>query len=129
MAELVVIAGPTDLHATIQKAKEIEMAKNLASGGQGQRMQQRGRGRFPFGRGGRFHAIMPMGVQRTMSGGGQQMQLVTAQTIFPPANWNHMQCWNCGGYGHPTGECQSTPCQGRGRGRGQWNYCGRRRGR
>ena len=36
VAELVVIAGPADLHATIEKAKEIEMARNLASGGQGQ---------------------------------------------------------------------------------------------
>ena len=34
VAELVVIVGRSDLHAAIQKAEEIEMARNVAYGGQ-----------------------------------------------------------------------------------------------
>ena len=34
MAELVTITGPADLHLAIRKVEEIEMARNLASGGQ-----------------------------------------------------------------------------------------------
>ena len=35
------IAGPADLHLAIRKAEEIEMARNLASGGQaGQKTQK-----------------------------------------------------------------------------------------
>ena len=34
VAELVTIAGPVDLHLAIHKAQEIEMAQNLALGGQ-----------------------------------------------------------------------------------------------
>ena len=59
VAELVTIAGPTDLSQAIRKAEEIEMARNLASGGQhAQKAQQpfRGRGRFQRGRG-RFHSV------------------------------------------------------------------------
>ena len=40
VAELVTIAGPTDLHLALHKAEEIEIARNLASGGQaGQKTQ------------------------------------------------------------------------------------------
>ena len=49
VAELVTILGPTDLAQAIRKAEEIEMARNLASGGQHglkQQNQYRGRGRF-----------------------------------------------------------------------------------
>ena len=59
VAELVTIAGPSDLAQSIRKAEEIEMARNLASGGQHgpkQQTQYRGRGRFQRGRG-RFNAI------------------------------------------------------------------------
>ena len=34
VAQLVTISGPADLHLAIRKAEEIEMARNLASGGQ-----------------------------------------------------------------------------------------------
>ena len=46
IAELVTIAGPSDLHAAINHAEKVEMARNLAGSGQGgQRppMQSRGR--------------------------------------------------------------------------------------
>ena len=40
VAELVIIAGPVDLHLAIRKAEEIEMDQNLASRGQvGQKTQ------------------------------------------------------------------------------------------
>ena len=49
VAELVTISGPADLAQAIGKAEEVEMARNLASGGQTTQNNQnpyRGRGRF-----------------------------------------------------------------------------------
>ena len=126
VAELVVIAGPSDLHAAIRKAEEIEMARNVAYGGQsGQRgMQQRGRGRFSFGRG-KFNVITP----QTSAGGGQPVPSAAATQgnqagQSSSGNRTNVQCWNCSGYGHFADKCPSAPRQGRGRGRGRWNYRG-----
>ena len=35
IAELVTVAGPSDLHATINHAEKVEMARNLAGSGEG----------------------------------------------------------------------------------------------
>ena len=59
VAELVTISRPTDLAHAIRKAEEVEMARNLASGGQAAQKNQnpyRGRGRMQHGRG-RFNAV------------------------------------------------------------------------
>ena len=49
VAKLVTISGPTDLAQAIHKAEEVEMARNLASGGQTTEKNEnpyRGRGKF-----------------------------------------------------------------------------------
>ena len=59
IAELVTIAGPSDLHVAINHAEKVEMARNLAASGQGgQRQPMQPRGRISFNRGrGRFNAM------------------------------------------------------------------------
>ena len=111
VAELVVIARPSDLHAAIRKAEEIEMARNIAYGGQsGQRgMQQRGRCRFSFSHG-KFNPIAPQGT----TGGGQPVPNAVAtqgnQTNQrSTGNKTREQCWNCSGYGHFADKYPSAP--------------------
>ena len=63
VAELVVIAKPGDLHAAINQAEHIEMARNFTSGnipGQKTGTPFRGRGGFMRGRG-RFNAVQASG--------------------------------------------------------------------
>ena len=59
VAELVTIASPSDLHAAINHAEKIEMARNFAaSGQQGQRQGNPNKGRGGFMRGrGKFNAV------------------------------------------------------------------------
>ena len=74
------IAGPADLHLAIHKVEQIEMARNLASGGQaGQKTQNQyqGRGRFQRGRG-HFNAVQIVNT-------GQQQKCSNA------TNLNHLQ--------------------------------------
>ena len=70
IAELVTIADPTDLHAAINHAEKIEMARSFAaSGQQGQKQGNPNRGRGGFMRGrGRFNAVMSQ-TQPANSGG------------------------------------------------------------
>ena len=59
IAELVTIASPSDLHAAINQAEKIEMARNFAATGQqGQKQGNLNRGRGSFYRGrGKFSAV------------------------------------------------------------------------
>ena len=133
VAELVTISGPADLHLAIRKAEEIEMARNLASGGQsGQKMQNqtRGRGRFQRGRG-RFNAVQTVNPGQPQNVPIQQTQPFAIQSVQSTNTTGKVnaQCYNCGGYGHFYWECPSAPQAGqRGgrRGRGRWHYRGRR---
>ena len=69
VTKLVTISRLADLAQAIRKAEEVEMARNLASGGQNAQKNQnpyRGRGRFQCGRG-RFNVVqanlVPSGIQ------------------------------------------------------------------
>lgn len=84
VAELVVIAKPSDLHAAINNAEHIEMARNFASGNipsQKSGTPFRGRGGFMRGRG-RFNAVQASGSssQTTV----QEAQPFAAQQQYSP---------------------------------------------
>ena len=143
VAELVVIAKPGDLHAAINHAEHIEMARNFVSGNvQGQKVGTpfRGRGGFMRGRG-RFNAVQVSGssYQTTV----QEAQPFAAQQQYTSTqrSWNPNQCKRCKGYGHSADQCPSYRQGnrggrgyysrgrfGRGRHGGQQMQCGRGRG-
>ena len=81
VAELVVIAEPSDLHAAIHQAEKIEMARGTVSGNvQSQQSGSwtRGHGRYARGRG-RFNAVQPSSGQKqstTRSQWSPPLQLV-----------------------------------------------------
>ena len=86
------------------KAEEIEMAWNLALGGQtGQKMQNqsRGRGRFQRGRG-RFNAVQTVSPSQPQNVPMQQAQPFAVQSVQSTntAGKVNAQCYNCSGYGH-----------------------------
>ena len=76
MAELVTIADPADLHAAINHAEKIKMARNFAaSGQQGQKQGSVNRGRGGFMHGcGKFNAVQSspqqMAVQANVANAG-----------------------------------------------------------
>ena len=129
IAELVTIAGPSDLHAAINHAEKVEMAQNLAGSGQGgQRPPMQSRGRIGFNRGrGRFNAmqitstpIIP--VNQSVN----PQQIAVQQTTWNKRPIGYEQCAYCKGWGHWASECPSYR-QGSCGGRGRFT-CGRRGG-
>ena len=109
VAELVVIAKPGDLHAAINHAEHIEMARNFASGTiQGQKTGTpfRGRGGFMRGRG-RFNAVQASGFSSQMTEQGAPQFAAQQQYSSPQRQWNPNQCKRCKGYGHWADQCPS----------------------
>ena len=111
VAELVVIAEPSDLHAAIHQAEKIEMARGTVSGNvQSQQSGSwtRGRGRYARGRG-RFNAVQqsygqssqPQGVNGPAFAASQNQ----GQKQYPPVGYN--QCSRCKGWGHWSYDCPS----------------------
>ena len=109
VAELVVIAKPGDLHAAINHAEHIEMARNFASGnipGQKSGTQFRGRGGFMRGRG-RFNAMQVAGISNEMTRQGSPQLAAQQQYYAPQQQWKPNQCKRCKGYGHWADQCPS----------------------
>ena len=109
VAELVVIAKPGDLHAAINQAKHIEMARNFTSGnipGPKIGTQFRGRGGFMRGRG-RFNAVQASGSSSQMTMQGTPQFAAQQQYSSPQRQWNPNQCRRCKGYGHWADQCPS----------------------
>ena len=137
VAELVMILSPADLAQAIWNAEEVEMARNLSSGGQTTQKNtnpMRGRGRFQRGRG-RFNAIQGSSgtnvQQQAPQVQAQQMATQNVQYTSGGGKQN-AQCYNCSGYGHFYWECPSPPQSSQRGGiqsRGRWNTRGRRGGR
>ena len=138
VAELVVIAKPSDLHAAIHQAEKIEMARGTISGNvQSQQSGSwtRGCGKYARGRG-RFNAVQQSSGQSIQQQGfnGQTFAAsqIQGQKQYPSVGYN--QCSRCKGWGHWSYDCPS-PQQGNFRGgrggrftRGR-NMRGRRGGR
>ena len=126
IAELVTIADPTDLHAAINHAEKIEMARNFAaSGQQGQKQGNPSRGRGGFMRGrGKFNAAMNQS-QPTNSGSGANVINASFQTTGQNSGGYNArplaqnQCGRCRGYGHWAYQCPTPPRGGRGQPRGR----------
>ena len=114
VAELVVIAEPTDLQAAILKAEKVEMARGTISGNQGQSSGgwfRGNRGRFSRGRG-RF-AVMQQGQGPTNYQSGQGLQQSAAMQgqsgqPGPRPNLDNVQCFKCRGWGHLAPQCPSA---------------------
>ena len=134
VAELFVIANPVDLHAAINHAEKIEMARSFAaSGQQGQKQGNPNRGRGGFMRErGRFNAVtvqaQPVNsasnanmVNAGFQSGGQNSGGYNARPLA------QNQCGRCRGYGHWAYQCP-TLARGRGRGQMQGRQGGRGRG-
>ena len=134
IAELVTIAEPGDLHAAINQAEKIKMARNFAaSGQQGPRQGNLNRGRGGFIRGrGRFNAVT---VSSSSMDNVSGQSNVNAGMQFGNANsmqgsgsrpYGRNQCRKCRGWGHWENECPSPYAVGQNRGRGQMRgRCGR----
>ena len=109
VAELVVIAKPGDLHAAINHAEHIEMARNFASGnipGQKSGTPFRGRGGFMRGRG-RFNAVQASGTSNETTVQGSPQFAAQQQYYAPQQQWKPNQCKRCKGYGHWADQCPS----------------------
>ena len=111
VAELVVIAEPSDLHAAIHQAEKIEMARGTVSGNvQSQQSGSwtRGRGRYARGRG-RFNAVQQSYGQSSQPQGASGPAFAASQTQgqkqYPPVGYN--QCSRCKGWGHWSYDCPS----------------------
>ena len=84
IAELVTIASPADLHATINHAEKVEMARSFAASGQQgpkQGTPNRGRGGFYRGRG-KFNAVQS--TRTTNFGTHTDLAQCAAQQSFNP---------------------------------------------
>ena len=87
IAELVTIASPSDLHAAINHAEKVEMARSFAaSGQQGQKQNNPNRGR-----GGWFHGRGKFNAVQTSNTGNQSNQ-TEAQQFAVQMNVNSGQC-------------------------------------
>ena len=111
VAELVVIAEPSDLHAAIHQAEKIEMARGTVSGNvQSQQSGSwtRGRGRYARGRG-RFNAVQQSYGQNSQPQGASAPSFAASQPQgqkqYPPVGYN--QCSRCKGWGHWSYDCPS----------------------
>ena len=120
IAELVTIASPSDLHAAINQAEKIEMARSFAATGQQGPKQgnlNRGRGNFYRGRG-RFNAV-----QVTQGGNSSNTYQPTPQLAVQQSNYagprplGRNQCGKCRGWGHWAKDCPSPANMRGGRGR------------
>ena len=130
VAELVTIASPGDLHAAINHAEKVEMARNFAaSGQQGQRQGNPNRGRGGWSRGrGKFNAV-----QATNSGNAgnqREMHQVAVQNTVNSGqrSLGNNQCRRCRGWGHWSKDCPSPYNAGNRGGSGR-TMRGRRGGR
>ena len=130
VAELVTIASPSDLHAAINHAEKVEMARNFAASGQpGQKQNHPNRGRGGWFRGrGRFNAVQS-------TNAGNPGIPIDSQQIAVQSNVNagqrplgRNQCSKCRGWGHWAKDCPSPYKVGNRGGRGQ-PMRGRRGGR
>ena len=130
IAELVTIASPADLHAAINHAEKVEMARSFAASGQQgpkQGTPNRGRGGFYCGRG-KFNAVQSTG---TANPGTQtDSAQCAAQQSFNPTQRpiGRNQCSRCRGWGHWAKDCPSPYNAGNRGGRGRYTR-GRRGGR
>ena len=121
VVELVTIAEPSDLHAAINKAEKIEMARSFAATGQpGPKTVNLNRGR------GGFIADMADLVQC------KEQARCNSTMQWKHFNWLHSsrikildkkpldknQCWKCRGWGHWGKDCPSPYKVGSTRGRG-----------
>ena len=121
------IADPRDLHAVINQAEKIEMARNFAaSGQQGPRSGNLTRGRSGFTRGrGRFNAISVSSQSMDSYSGqanvnaGMQSGNVNSVQNTGSRPYGRNQCRKCRGWGHWESECPSPYAVGQNRGRGQ----------
>ena len=111
IAELVVIAEPSDLHAAIHQAEKIEMARGTIAGNvQSQQSGSwtRGRGRYARGRG-RFNAVQQSSGQSSQQQGFSSQAFAASQLQgqkqYPPIGYN--QCSRCKGWGHWSYDCPS----------------------
>ena len=106
VAELVVIAEPSDLHAAIHQAEKIEMARGTISGNvQSQQSGSwtRGRGRYARGRG-RFNAVQQSYGQSSQPQGASGPSFAASQPQgqkqYPPVGTINAVAAKVGDIGH-----------------------------